>query len=49
MNASTLESCVSNSAIISGGMRGLKDIADACILNAKDQGKSHSFVQPDNR
>jgi len=29
-------------------MRGLKDIADACVLSAKAQGVPHRFVQPDN-
>lgn len=37
-----------NSAISCGGMRGLKDIADALVLNAKEQGKPHRFIQPDN-
>ena len=29
-------------------MRGLKDLADACVLNAKTAGVQHRFVQPDN-
>jgi len=44
----TLEECITNSAIISGGMRGLKDIADGCVLSAKQQEKPHCFIQPDN-
>lgn len=44
-----LQQCIHNSSITSGGMRGLKDIADACVLNAKDNGKgAHRFIQPDN-
>lgn len=29
-------------------MRGLKDLADACVLNAKALGVPHRFIQPDN-
>jgi len=44
-----LNECVSNAAITCGGMRGLKDIADAMVLNAKDLGlPPHRFLQPDN-
>jgi hypothetical protein len=43
-----LDKCIVNSAIISGGMRGLKDLADGLILQAKDKGHAHRFIQPDN-
>jgi len=43
-----LDKCTVNSAIISGGMRGLKDLADGLILHAKEKGHSHRFIQPDN-
>jgi hypothetical protein len=39
---------IQNSAIICGGMRGLKDVADALILKAKQTGNVHRFIQPDN-
>jgi hypothetical protein len=29
-------------------MRGLKDIADACVLYANQNGAIHRFIQPDN-
>jgi len=43
-----LDKCIQNSAITCGGMRGLKDLADACVLGAKDAGATHRFIQPDN-
>lgn len=43
-----LEAIYSNSAIICGGMRGLKDIADGCVLYAKQNQQVHKFIQPDN-
>ena len=37
-----------NSAIVSGGMSGLKYFADSFINNAKKKGTVHRFIQPDN-
>jgi len=48
MPTNLLEKCMENSAITCGGMRGLKDLADACVLSAKDAGATHRFIQPDN-
>jgi len=40
---------ITHSAITSGGMRGLRDIADGCVLGAKEaRKKKHRFIQPDN-
>eukprot|EP01119_Soliformovum_irregulare_P015344 TRINITY_DN4308_c0_g1_i1.p1 TRINITY_DN4308_c0_g1~~TRINITY_DN4308_c0_g1_i1.p1 ORF type:complete len:493 (+),score=113.78 TRINITY_DN4308_c0_g1_i1:27-1505(+) len=44
----SLEKLYGNSAITSGGMRGLKDIADACIMHARETNTAHRFIQPDN-
>ncbi len=44
----TLAKFAVNSAICSGGMRGLKDIADGFILHAKSKYHTHRFIQPDN-
>ena len=46
--AEALEKCIQNAAITGGGMRGLKDLADACVLTAKAEGRPHRFVSPDN-
>jgi len=46
--ADVLDQCWHNAAITGGGMRGLKDLADACVLNAKAEGIPHRFIQPDN-
>lgn len=48
INSQDLEEIYSNSAIICGGMRGLKDIADGCVLYAKSNQQTHKFIQPDN-
>lgn len=33
-------------AITCGGMRGLKDLADACVFIAKESSTSHRFISP---
>jgi histidinol-phosphate/aromatic aminotransferase/cobyric acid decarboxylase-like protein len=43
-----LELLNQNSAITCGGMRGLKDLADGCIMYAKSMGIPHRFIQQDN-
>eukprot|EP01127_Copromyxa_protea_P023797 TRINITY_DN908_c0_g1_i6.p1 TRINITY_DN908_c0_g1~~TRINITY_DN908_c0_g1_i6.p1 ORF type:complete len:319 (-),score=26.78 TRINITY_DN908_c0_g1_i6:39-995(-) len=37
-----------NFAITCGGMRGLKDLVDGCILQAKTHNTFQRFIQPDN-
>eukprot|EP01090_Pellita_catalonica_P000157 TRINITY_DN10110_c0_g1_i1.p1 TRINITY_DN10110_c0_g1~~TRINITY_DN10110_c0_g1_i1.p1 ORF type:complete len:511 (-),score=58.52 TRINITY_DN10110_c0_g1_i1:92-1591(-) len=44
----TLEECIQHSAVISGGMRGLKDLADSCRIYARSNGAQHRFIHPDN-
>eukprot|EP01088_Endostelium_zonatum_P016277 TRINITY_DN432_c0_g1_i7.p1 TRINITY_DN432_c0_g1~~TRINITY_DN432_c0_g1_i7.p1 ORF type:complete len:316 (-),score=63.82 TRINITY_DN432_c0_g1_i7:232-1179(-) len=44
---STIEQFIKSSAITSGGMRGLKDLADSMIINCPNPHK-HRFIQPDN-
>ena len=43
-----LDSCIQSSAISCGGMRALKDLADGCVIQARQSGEMHRFIAPDN-